>query len=93
MFGTVSLSSDAPVVLERQRRLIEYAADLGFSVYCFLGGQRVVCRLRIDDEYKRLAEQSEKLIDCAAPYRLTVANHAHPLCTIESEEEQDHLLA
>jgi hypothetical protein len=52
-----------------------------------------VRRLPIDDEYKRLAEQSEKLIDYAAPYGLTVAYHAHPRCTIESEEEQDHLLA
>jgi inosose dehydratase len=92
-FGTVSLGPDAAVVLERQRRLIEYAAELGCSVYCFLGGQRVVRRLPTEDEFKRLAEQSEQLIEYAAPYGLVVAYHAHPRCTVESEEEQDRLLA
>jgi inosose dehydratase len=93
MFGTISLGPDSEIVLERQRRLIEYAADLGCSVYCFLGGQRVVRRLPTEDEVKRLAEQSEILIDYATPRGLTVAYHAHPRCTIESEEEQDRLLA
>jgi inosose dehydratase len=89
----VSLGPDASVGLDRQRRLIEYAAELGCSVYCFLGGQRVVRRLPTDDELKRVAEQAEILIDYAAPFGLTVAYHAHPRCTVESEAEQDRLLA
>ena len=92
MFGSVSLGDDATTVMERQRRLIEYAAEVGSSVYCFLGGQRVVRRLPTDDEFKRLAEQAELLIDYANPFGLTVAYHAHPRCTVESEAEQDHLL-
>src|SRR5438874_831946 len=54
LFGSVSLGDDAAKVLERQRRLIEYAAEVGCSVYAFLGGNRVVRRLPTDDEFKRL---------------------------------------
>ncbi len=93
LFGSVSLGPDADLVLERQRRTIEYAAELGCAVYCFLGGERVGRRLPTEDEFKRLAEQAERLIDHAAPSGLTVAYHAHPRCTVESEAEQDRLLA
>ncbi len=93
MFGAVSLGADAAEALERQRRLIEYGAELGCSVYCFLGGQRVPLRLPTEDEFKRLAEQAEALIDYATPFGLLVAYHAHPRCTVESEEEQDRLLS
>jgi inosose dehydratase len=92
MFGSVSLGDDATIVLERQKRLIEYAGELGCSVYCFLGSQRVVRRLPTEDEFKRLAEQAETLIDYATPFGLTVAYHAHPRCTVESEAEQDRFL-
>jgi inosose dehydratase len=93
LFGGVSLGPDADIVLERQRRALEYAAELGCVVYCFLGGERVDRRRPTDDELKRLAEQAERLIDHAAPLGLTVAYHAHPRCTVESEAEQDRLLA
>ena len=75
LFGSVSLGPDADLVLERQRRTIEYAAELGCAVYCFLGGERVGRRLPSEDEFKRLAEQAERLIDHAAPSGLTVAYH------------------
>lgn len=93
MFGSVSLGGDAEHVLERQRRIIEYAAELGCSLYCFLGGNREGLRLPTDDEFKRLAEQAETLIDYAEPFGLAVAYHAHPRCTVESEAEQDQLLS
>lgn len=93
MFGTLSLGPDADLVLERQRRAIEYAAELGCLVFGLLGGQRVDCRLPTEDEFRRLADQAERLIDHAAPHGLTLAYHAHPRCTVESEAEQDRLLA
>lgn len=93
MFGSVSLGGDAEQVLERQRRIIEYAAELGCPLYSFLGGSRAPLRLPGDDEFKRLAEQAESLIDYAEPFGLTVTYHAHPRCTIESEAEQDKLLS
>jgi inosose dehydratase len=93
LFGSVKLGDAAAEQLERQRRLVEYAAELGCSVYCFLGADRVVRRLPTDDEFKELAEQAETLIDYATPLGLTVAYHAHPRCTVESEAEQDRLLS
>ena len=93
LFGSVSLGDDAEQVLERQRRIIEYASELGAPHYCFLGGNRVALRLPDDDEFKRLAEQAEILIDYAEPLGVAVSYHAHPRCTVESEEEQDKLLA
>lgn len=92
MFGSVSLGGDADQTLERQRRIIEYAAELGCSIYCFLGGARTPLRLPTEEEFKRLAGQAEALIDHAAPFGLSVAYHAHPRCTVESEVEQDRLL-
>ena len=93
MFGSVSLGDDAEHALERQRRTIEYATELGCPNYCFLGSSRTPLRLPSDDEFKRLAEQSEILIDYAEPFDLNVTYHAHPRCTVESEEEQDKLLS
>ena len=93
MFGHVgSLEDDADQILESQRRLMEYAAELGCSVYSFTGALRVPLRKPTDDEFKRLAHTSETLIDYATSLGLTVAYHAHPRTTCESEEEQDRLL-
>ena len=93
MFGGVSIGDDAEQVLERQRRTIEYASELGCSVFCITGAGRVALRLPTDDEFKRLAEQAEILVDYAEPFGLTVAYHAHPRATVESEAEQDQLLS
>ena len=93
MFGDVSLGADADQVLERQKRLIEYAAELGCAIYCFVGASREKESVPTEDEFKRLAERSEMLIDYAEPYGLVVAYHAHPACTVESEAEQDKLLS
>ena len=89
MFGSASLGDDAGHALERQRRIIEYAAELGCPIYCFLGGNRTALRRPSAAEFKRLAEQAESLIDYAEPFGLTVTYHAHPRCTVESEAEQD----
>lgn len=93
MLGSASLGGDAAQALERQFRLIEYGAELGARVYCFLGGSRVGLRLPTDEEFKELADQGEALIDHAAPFGMSVVYHAHPRCTVESEAEQDQLLA
>ena len=93
LFGTVSIDSDSDMVMEHQRRRMEFAAELGCTIYPFLGGKRVSLRCANDDDFKKLAEQCHTLMEHAAPLGLTVAYHAHPLCTVESEEEQDRLLS
>jgi sugar phosphate isomerase/epimerase len=95
LFGSVEVgAAEAECAqLERQRRLIEYTAEVGAPVYAFLGGKRVHQRFPTEDELRRLGELGEKLVDHAAPLGLTVVYHAHPLCTVESEAEQDRMLA
>ncbi len=92
VFGNVSVDSDAEEVMERQRRRMEFAAELGATVYPFLGGKRAAQRYPSDEDFKRLAEQCNILMEYAGGLGLTVAYHAHPLCTVETEEEQDRLL-
>ena len=93
MFGSVELGDGEEPQLEKQRRLIEYAAEIGAPLYTFLGGKRVHRRFPSEDEFRRLGELGEELVEYAVPFGLTVAYHAHPLCTVESEEEQDRMLA
>ena len=93
MLGSVSIAEDREMVLERQKRLIEYAAEIGSGLYAFIGAPRVPLRLPTDEEFKQLADVSEALIDHAAPYDITVVYLAHPRCTVESEAEQDQLLS
>ncbi|MBI2942000.1 MAG: sugar phosphate isomerase/epimerase [Chloroflexi bacterium] len=92
-FGSTSIAEDREAQQERQRRLIEYAAELGCSIYATIGGRRVHRRLPTEDEFRQLAVCCEELIDWAAPLGVTVAYHAHPLCTVETEAEQDRMLA
>ena len=96
MFGSLSLGSDANQVLERQRRRLEYAAEVGCSVFCLTGAQRVLYRPATDDEFKRLAEMAEALVDHAASSGITIAYHRDGgyghRSTIESGKDQDQLL-
>ncbi len=93
MFGNVSIEGDLAKALEKQRRIIEYTAELGGSVFCVLGPTRTPLRLPTEDEFQRAAEFCEKLIDHAEPLGIAVAYHAHPLCAVESEAELDRLLS
>jgi len=92
IFGSLKLEDDK-VHIEKMRRRIEFAAEMGCEIYCLLGAPRVHQRVPTDDEFKRLADQAELFIEHAEPFGLKVAYHAHPLCTVESEEEQDKLLS
>lgn len=95
MFGSVGIEPgrEGWESVEQQKRLIEYAAELGCSVYPFLGGKRVYRRLPTDDEFKLLAERASELAEYAEQHGLVAAYHAHPLMTVETEEEQDRFLA
>lgn len=94
MFGRLdTLGDDAEQMLERERRRIEYAAELGCRAYPFTGPPRVVRRPPTEDEFKRLGELAETLIDHAAGLGQILAFHAHPNCVVETEAEQDRLLS
>ena len=93
MFGSVGIEADVTRMLEKQRRIIEYTAELGAPVFALIGPPRTPLRLPTDDELRRVADYCETLIDHAEPQGVTVAYHAHPRCAVESEAEQDRMLA
>ena len=80
-------------VTEQQKRLIDYAAEVGCEQYVFIGGDRVFRRLPTDDELKRLADVASELAAYAEPLGIGVNHHSHPRCTVEREREQDRMLA
>lgn len=80
-------------VTEIQKRMIDYAAELGCEEYVFIGGDRVFRRLPTDDELKRLADVASELAAYAEPLGIGVNHHSHPRCTVEREREQDRMLA
>ena len=93
MLGVVEIDDEQrDRVLEQQKRLIDYGAELGCEVYVFIGGHRVERRLPNDDDFKRLADVSSALIDYAEPLGISVNHHNHARCTCEAETEQDRLL-
>ena len=93
LLGGVSIDADAYNTLERAKRKIEFASEIGAKIFAVTGAKRVEQRLPSDDDFKKLGEVSDHLIDHASQFGLTVAYHAHPLCTVETEEEQDQLLS
>ena len=94
MLGTVQIDDERRArTTELQKRMIDFGAELGCEAYVFIGGDRVGRRLPTDDEFRRLADVANMLIDYAEPLGMTVNHHSHPRCTIERETEQDRLLA
>ena len=94
VLGTVQVDDERRArVTEMQKRMIDFGAELGCGAYVFIGGDRVARRPSSDDELHRLAEVADALIDYAEPLGMTVNHHSHPGCTVESETEQDRLLA
>jgi inosose dehydratase len=93
MLGIVQIDDERRArVLEEQKRMIDFGAELGCEAYVFIGGDRVERRLPTDDEFKLLAEASSDLIAYAEPLGMSVNHHSHPRCTCERESEQDRLL-
>lgn len=94
MLGTVQIDDDRMTrATEMQKRMIDFGAELGCEAYVFVGGDRVGRRLPTNDEFRRLADVANALIDYAEPLGMTVNHHSHPRCTVERETEQDRLLA
>jgi sugar phosphate isomerase/epimerase len=93
MLGVVQVDERMARETERQKRMIDFAAELGCEAYVFIGGDRVGRRTPTDDEFRRLADVAGVLIEHAEPAGISVNHHSHPRCTVESEDEQDRLLA
>ena len=72
MLGVVQIDDARKArVTEMQKRMIDFGAELGCEAYVFIGGDRVGRRLPTDDEFKRLADVADALIEHAEPYGMT----------------------
>ena len=90
-FGGISVLVPADTIHKHKKR-IEYASQLGATMYGLVGGGRLRWRPPNDDEYTNLANACEELAVFAADHNMQVAYHPHTACTIETQEEIDILM-
>lgn len=82
----LSLDNDYAMV-ERNKRRIEFAAEVGADCYMLVGASRVPERSAAEDEIKALAELGEKLATYAQALGIEVCYHIHTNTTLDSIEE------
>lgn len=92
VFGHVAEPFQTRAQLERHRRQIELAAELGAAAYGLVGGQRRRQRAPLPEEYADLAGLLEEIAGEAADLGVDVAYHPHSGCTVETEAEIDRVL-
>ncbi|MBI4530552.1 MAG: sugar phosphate isomerase/epimerase [Candidatus Latescibacteria bacterium] len=79
-------------IKERNKRRIDFAAEVEADAFMFMGAGRPYGRPPTDDEIMALAEFSDELADYAAQYSLDVCYHIHTGTTIDSREEWTRLM-
>jgi sugar phosphate isomerase/epimerase len=72
---------------ERNKRRIDFAAEVGADAFMFMGAGRPHGRPPTDEEIGALAGLSDELADYAAQYSLDVCYHIHTGTTVDSKEE------
>lgn len=77
---------------ERNKRRIDFAAEVEADTFMFMGAGRPYGRPSSDDEIKALADLSDELADYASQYDLDVCYHIHTSTTIDSREEWEALM-
>ncbi|MBI4551797.1 MAG: sugar phosphate isomerase/epimerase [Candidatus Latescibacteria bacterium] len=77
---------------ERNKRRIDFAAEVGADTFMFMGAGRPRGRPTSDAEINALAELSDEFAEYAAQYRLDVCYHIHTSTTIDSREEWEKLM-
>lgn len=92
VFGSVAAPFNTRAQVERHRRQIEYAAEVGASDYGLVGGQRLRQRAPSAEEYGDLASLLDEISGYAAEAGVNVAYHPHTGCTVETEAEIDRVL-
>jgi len=75
---------------ERNKRRIEFAAEVGADCFMFMGAAR--SRPTTDDDLRALAELADEFADYAAPLKLDVCYHIHNKTTVDSQAEWARLM-
>lgn len=92
VFGHVAEPFHTRPQVERHRRQIEFAAEVGAAAYGLVGGQRRRQRAPLPEEYGDLATLLEEIAVEAERVGVDVAYHPHSGCTVETEAEIDRIL-
>lgn len=77
---------------ERNKRRIDFAAEVEADTFMFMGAARPYGRSSTEEEIKSLAALSDELADYAAQYDLDVCYHIHTSTTVDSREEWELLM-
>ncbi len=88
----ISLDGDW-AMRERNKRRIDFAAEVEADGFMFMGASRTPGRPSSDDELARLAALSEEFADYARQYHLDVSYHIHTSTTVDSMRELTKLMA
>ncbi len=92
LFGSIELP-----VSDLHRRVhknhIHFASEIGAEAYGLVGGGRLRYRPPVAQEYAELAAFCEELAVYGTSVDVTVSYHPHALCTIETSDEIDLLMA
>lgn len=92
LFGSVQQPFHTPAQVDRLRRQVEYAAEVGAAAYGLIGGSRLRQHAPPPEEYADLAALLEEVAGHAAAVGVDIAYHPHTQCTIEVESELDRVL-
>ena len=87
----ISLDNDHEM-LERNKRRIDFAADVEADTYMFMGAGRPYGRTSTTDEIQALADLSDEFADYASQYDLDVCYHIHTSTTVDSRAEWELLM-
>ena len=77
---------------ERNKRRIDFAAEVEADTFMFMGAGRAYGRPATDDEILALADISDELAAYAEQYDLEVCYHIHTGTTVDSREEWEKLM-
>lgn len=82
----ISLDQE-PIMLEQNKRRIDFAAEVEADGFMFMGGAKPKDRAVNDADIQALVELSDELADYASQYKLDVSYHIHTGTTIDSIED------
>ena len=91
VFGDVAEPFHTRAQVERHRRQIEFAGELGAAAYGLVGGQRRRQRAPAGRGVRRPRRSARGGVD-AAQVGVDIGYHPHSGCTVETEAEIDRVL-
>ena len=77
---------------ERNKRRIDFAADVEADTFMFMGANRPYGRSSTPYDIRALADLSDEFADYASQYDLDVCYHIHTSTTVDSREEWELLM-